>query len=415
LNRASVLPGARRPRLLLIERKLDAQGGVAAVASWILQALSRDYDLTLLCWKSPDLEAMNRFFGTSLQEGDFKVIATNPVIRRIVALDPDPGSIQSWCVLLRRCKRIQHRYDLVLGGELEADFGVPGIQYLVCSAVSSLYPRVWHHMETGAWRRIRSLIRGDLPPWMLIANFSFERMKKNITLTDSNWIGELVQRAYGIETATIYPPASGDFVHRPWAQREDGFICVGRLNPDKRIEWMVETLGRVRTQAPDLQLHIAGSLDATPDAVAYRRKVVALTRSNASWVHLHENLSRADLMELLSRYRYGIHAHKEEHFGIAVAEMVLAGCIPFVYQQGGPAEIIEHDPRLLYASADQAVEKILDMINNRDLQQETITKLEKRASLFSAEQFMEAIRAVVAKELMRRTLPHQNATDGFSS
>jgi glycosyltransferase involved in cell wall biosynthesis len=399
-----VLRGASRPRLLLLERKLDTQGGVAAVAAWTLQALSRDYDLTLLCWKAPNLGAMNRFFGTSLQAGDFKVIATNPMIRGIVALDPDPGSIQSWCVLLRRCQRIQHRYELVLGGELEADFGVPGIQYLVCSAISSLYPRVCHRIDTSGWRRIRSLIRGELRPWMLVARFSFEQMKKNVTLTDSNWIGELVHRAYGIETTTVYPPASGNFARTPWRQREDGFVCVGRLNPDKRIEWIIETLARVRTQFPDLKLHIAGSLDSTPDAGAYRRKVAALTRSNANWVYLHENLSRPDLIELLSRNRYGIHAHTEEHFGIAVAEMLLAGCIPFVYRRGGPAEIVEYDPRLIYASQNEAVERILGMVGDPVIQQETIAKLEKRAPLFTAERFMEGIRTAVASELARRTI-----------
>jgi glycosyltransferase involved in cell wall biosynthesis len=391
-----------RPRLLLVERKLDTQGGVAAVGAWALQALSRDYDLTLLCWKRPDLDAMNRFFGTSLADGDFKVIATNAIIRRIVALDPDPGSIQSWCVLLRRCKAIQHSYDLVIGAEIEADFGVPGIQYLVCSAVSALYPRVWHNLESGTFSKTRGLIGGGLRPWMMVANFSFDRMKKNVTLTDSNWVGDLVRQTYGIETTTVYPPAGGNFLRRSWSQREDGFVCVGRLHPDKRIEWIIETLARVRAEFPGLRLHIAGSRDDAPDAPAYRRQLLALIRSHASWVELHEDMPRTELVQLLSRNRYGIHAHTEEHFGIAVAEMLLAGLIPFVHHHGGPAEIVEHNPRLIYASADQAVENILAMVSNREMQEQTIARLEKRAQRFTAERFMEEIRAVVAHELMRR-------------
>ena len=390
------------PRLLVVERKLDTQGGVAAVGAWTLQALSRDYDVTLLCWKRPDLEAMNRFFGTSLADGDFKVIATHTIIRRIVALDPDPGSIQSWCVLLRRCKAIQHRYDLTVGAEIEADFGVPGIQYLVCSAVSGLYPRVWHNLESGAFSRIRGLIGGKLRPWMMVANFSFDRMKKNLTLTDSNWVGDLVRQTYGIETTTVYPPAGGNFLRPPWSQREDGFVCIGRLHADKRIEWIIDTLARVRAEFPGLRLHIAGSRDDARHAPAYRRQLLSLIRCHASWVELHEDLTRTELIQLLARNRYGIHAHTEEHFGIAVAEMLLAGMIPFVHHHGGPAEIVERDPRLTYASADQAVRNILQMVSNREIQKETIARLAKRAELFTAQRFMDEIRAVVARELRLR-------------
>jgi glycosyltransferase involved in cell wall biosynthesis len=378
-------------------------GGVAAVAAWMLQALVRDYDVTLLCWRPPELDAMNRFFGTSVQARDLKTISVPALFRRIVELDPDPGSIQDWCVLLRRCKQLQHRFDLVLGTELEADYGVPGIQYIHWPGITSFYRPAESVSERRWWKRSAALVRGELRPWMLLADFSFDRMRQNLTLTSSDWVGDLVRQAYGIETLTVYPPAGGNFSRVPWARRQDAFVSVGRLSPNKRIEWIVETLSRVRARGRDIKLHVAGSLDDAPRSRAYRRKLVALIRSHADWVELHENLSREELLGLLARNRYGIHANTEEHFGIAVAEMLLAGCIPFVYHKGGPVEIVDHLPHLMCSSADDAAEKILRMMSDRPQQESTLEILAARAELFTAERFMRDVRALVRRELMKRS------------
>ena len=242
----------------------------------MLQALAPDYDVTLLCWKPPDLDATNRFFGTTVQASALKIITIPWILRWIAEWDPDPGSVQDWCLLMRRCKQLQAQYDLVLGTELEADYGVPGIQYIHSPGLVSFYPPAASVLDRRWWRRCVALVRGQLRPWMLVSDWSFQRMRQNATLTSSNWIGEVVAKAYAIETETLYPPAGGNFLRRDWKQREDGFVCVGRLSPNKRIEWMIETLARVKVYRPGLRFHIAGSLDPGRDAQAYRRQLLEL-------------------------------------------------------------------------------------------------------------------------------------------
>ena len=51
------------------------------------------------------------------------------------------------------------------------------------------------------------------------------------------------------------------------------------------------------------------------------RRLSWLLDANASWVHLHENLPRSVLVNLVAHQRYGIHAQVEAHFGIGVAEV----------------------------------------------------------------------------------------------
>jgi glycosyltransferase involved in cell wall biosynthesis len=112
-------------------------------------------------------------------------------------------------------------------------------------------------------------------------------------------------------------------------------------------------------------------------------------------VHLHTNVSRTDLLHLVARQRYGIHAMLDEHFGIAVAGMVRAGCVVFVHDAGGPAEIVGAEPGLRWTSAEDAVAKIQAVL--RDLRRQSAARrhLAERAALFSTERFCDELRALV--------------------
>src|SRR5262245_66424371 len=87
----------------------------------------------------------------------------------------------------------------------------------------------------------------------------------------------------------------------------------------------------VRAAFPTARLHVVG----TSDNPRYYRRVVRRIRAAGGWIQLHENLSRDELSALIGRVRYGIHAMREEHFGMAPAEMGRAGGIVGVPAGGG--------------------------------------------------------------------------------
>ena len=392
---------SKRPRVLVVHNDIQPHGGACGVLAWTLQALRRDYEVTLLTTKPFDLPALNRFFGTSLDPIDMHARYIPAAIRKILALDPDAGSIQPYCYLMRNAKRLRPDFDCAVTTNNEADLGLRAVQYVHAPSFEHLYGKVTPNLDLSFSRKFSAWREGKVRPWMALADFSFDRMKQNRTIVNSGWTGNWVRRLYKIETVTLYPPAAGDFPDIPWEARQVGFVVLGRLNPLKRPDLCLRALQIVRQSFPGIELHIVGGKSNFEDEVAYYKELMPLVAANSSWVTLHENISRRRLEELIAHQRYGMHAMVEEPFGMAVAEMVRAGCLPFVHNSGGPPEIVGYDARLLYESVEEAAEKIMTVLANASVQSELRAKLSLRKSLFSPDAFVAGIRAEVG-EMIRR-------------
>lgn len=221
-------------------------------------------------------------------------------------------------------------------------------------------------------------------------------MKQNLSLANSDWTSQLINEVYGIPTTTVYPPVPVDFPTVPWEEREDGFVCIGRLDPAKRYEVLIEIVERVRARVPAAHLHIiANPLLSRSEFRQYYQKMRRLVGDHAGWVTLHESISRQELTQLVARHRYGLHGMVEEHFGIAVAEMTLAGCIVFAPNSGGQVEILGHDERLLYDGVHDAVAKIQRVMDHPDQQVDLRQSLAPRQKLYSTETFARRMREIV--------------------
>ena len=382
--------------ILMLQNTLAAFGGANAVSAWMLEALKFEYRITLLLWTPVEWDAVNRHYGTRLHPSEFNLIVCPAWIRRIVnALPGDPWNFQGYCLLMRWCKIIGHRYDILLSCNDETDFGMRGIQYVhypyqkrnweKCASGKAGNRRESVGMTRGMWARVR--------PWRLISGFSFKRMRENRTLVNSLWTGQLFSRIYAREGEVVYPPVPGVFPHVPWHEKENGFVCIGRITAEKRIEMLIEIIAEIRKNAPEIHLHIIG-FPALWDTAVYERIRHKAAR-HSTWLFMHENISRTELVDLVSRHRYGIHGMKDEHFGIAVAEMLHGGCIPFVPDSGGQVEIVGGDARLLYHRPEQCVEKIKAVLGSASIQTDLLRFLNPKKSLFSTDRFVRQIQEIV--------------------
>jgi len=373
----------------VVATTLQPPGGGSAVGAWILEALRDHYELTVLTWKPVDLGEVNRAFGTRLDAAAFHWATARPLIRGILDGIPLPLSLLTLNLLMREARRLLKctSFDGVIGTMNELDVGVPAIQYVH-------YPWAFFPRPEADHRWYHGALPLRLYRWCSarVSGYSRERIRTNLTLVNSDWTGQRFEAWYRAPAKTVHPPVPGGFAEVPWEEREDAFVCMSRISPEKELEKVIEILAAVRARGHDVRLTIVGHEDNR----RYAERVRRVAAPHRGWISFRHGLSRSELVKLLPRHRYGIHGMVDEHFGIAPAELQRAGCIVFVPDRGGCAEIVAHDPRLVYGDIGQAVERIDRVLRDRQLRAALRTDLEARRGEFSESRFMEQIRDEVA-------------------
>ena len=375
------------PRVLHVHRRLLPNGGGQAVAAWTLQALKDCCNVTLLTLLEPDFAGLNRSYGTDLRKSEVEVIRPSAFNRALVRALPTPGEQLVLSMLMLQAREIlrQECFDAVIGTDNEADFGQVGIQYVH-------YP--WHRPPLPDELRPIHRVPGLLAAYRWITGpvmgVSLDRLRGNQTLANSGFIAKKVHQVHGIQSRVVHPPVPGGFPETPWKERKVGFVGIGRFHPIKRWRAAVNVLRRVRARGQDASLAIIGM----PDSIEESEWLRSAARKH-DWISLHIDVPRNEMVRIVANHRYGIHPMEEEHFGIAVAELLRAGCIPFVHDSGGPPEIVGGHPELLFETDDDAVGKISSVLDSGALQQRLLRRLADRREAFSEERFMSAIRREV--------------------
>ena len=376
-------------RVLLVQPSMQPPGGGNGVAAWVLQALVTEHRVTVLSWHPVDVEPINRFFGTHLRRSDFDTIGVPRSSRLIADHLPTPSTLIKMSLLMRYTRRVSAGFDVLFGVYNETDYGRRGIQYVHYPTYLRPRPKVdlrWYHPPQSGLNLYYALADR-------IADFSLDRLKANLTLVNSDWTGEQVGKFLGIQTRTIYPPVIDPAPGLPWGERRNAFLAVGRISPEKEYERVMQILARVRRHAPDLTLTIVGT--RVRHARRYYRALTSLAASLGSWIEFRDNLTREEVRALMASCRYGIHGMREEHFGMAPAEMVRAGAIVWVPRGGGQMEIVGGEPALMYDSDEDAVEKISRTLVSTSEQQRLRDRLAVIGERFSTARFMEQVRSIV--------------------
>ncbi|MFA6165704.1 MAG: glycosyltransferase family 4 protein [Gemmatimonadaceae bacterium] len=379
---------APRLRVLVVQPSLQPPGGGNAVAAWILQALAGAHDITVCSWRPVALESVNAYYGTTLRHEDATWLPM-PAVLRLLEGVPLPVVLLKSSLLFRRAKKLVGDFDVVICGHNETDFGRRTLQYI--HYPSRLRPRPhadlrWYHAWTGALAAYYALC-----DW--VADFHAERVVEATTVTNSTWIAGRMVQLYGKEARPRVVPPPVEMAPSPlaWDDREDGFVCIGRIAPEKELERVIGILARVRQTRPEIRLHIIGSRGPQ----WYVRRVERLAREAGDWVYLHFDVSRSDLVGLIHQNRYAIHGMSEEHFGIAPAEALLGGSIVFVPDGGGQVDIVGPEYRLRFASDEEAVDKIVAVLGSERDQATLRAFLRDRGALFTRARFEVAIRGLV--------------------
>lgn len=375
------------PRVAVVHPGLVAGGGSEVAALAAVRALQEDHRVTLITTGRPDLAVLSARCGAGIDLArlETRLVAVPPLTRRrFDALRGAP--------LARYCRRRAGDYDLMISAYNLMDFGRPGIQIVADLSFDDGLRReavrsgggaepVLHRPWPGRSFYLglaRALAGGRAAGWRM-----------NRTLANSRWTARLLRERLGLAAEVVYPPVAGDFPPVPWNEREDGFVAVGRLVPEKRFEDIVAVLAEVRKSRP-VHLHIVGRRVRA----SYARKIEALCRRHGDWARLEGEMYGAEKAAFVARHKYGLSACRGEAFGIAVAEMVKAGLVVWVPDGGGQTEIVDH-PDLTYADPGRAAALIGRVLSDAAAEAGLRRHLEGRAGVFTAGRFAAGLRAAV--------------------
>lgn len=375
-------------KVLLVQPGIQPPGGGNGVAAWMIEALKDRCELHVLTLDPLDPGPVDRFFGTSLGSGGFVALRPGRALLTALHALPVSGGLVRSLALMATARAMASRYHLLVTANNESDLGRPGIQYVHFPRFR--FPRPASDMKW--YHACPEVLRGYYHAAMALTGYRGARMRRNLFLANSAWTAAKLRALYpDADIETLHPPVAGPFTPAPDETREEGFVCVGRISPEKRIDLVLRILERVRERRPGIHLHILG----TADDEGYSRLIRELASARRAWVTLEEGLDRRALLARLGTHRFGIHGMEEEHFGMGVAEMVRSGMVVFVPDGGGQREIVGACDRLLYRSEDDAVAKILAVTGSRDLRRSLANYLQGRARLFDVEIFRRRLNELV--------------------
>ena len=369
-------------RIAVVEPIILPGGGTEAVAAWTIEALKKDYDVSLITYSDVGAEMFNRYYGTELEDQQYSTV--HPWLPSML-IKTNRLSLLKDHLMMRYCKSVRKDFDLFIciGGVM--DFGDPGMQYVAFAPASTFVKIVGHDPGTPLWYYLAK--KTIMKAFASLSRYSERSMKKNVTLATSDWTGKLLENMYGLENyEVVFPPVDSPESGLPWEQRENGFLCIARLVPEKMIDQAIEILKRVREQGFDVTFHVVGRRDDP----SYYKKVKDLCEENGDWATLHGVLSKKDLFDLMGRNKFGINAAFEEPSGVAALEMVKAGNIVFVRDGGGLPEIVDM-PALTYSNVEDGVDKIVGVLRSESSQKTILSDLELRGETFSTQVFSETM------------------------
>ncbi len=387
------------------------RGGSEATTLWTLQALQGACErLAFATSSTPDWDELNAAYGSRVAPDRIETIRTPHL--------PFIDGPERFARLHRRhfersCRRLAPKFDLCVSAYNPIDFGRPSIQLIGDFSFSEEMRKRLYVQGKERFLHRKSLVRRL---YLKAADFAGAperplRGRGDLVLANSHWSAAQLERYFNLPGApVIYPPVS--LPCGTGAEERDplGFVCLGRIAPEKEIERIVRILEKVRDRGHPATLHVIGHLDGS----AYSRRIGEMLRARESWIVREGFLGMEAKQRVLAGQSFALHACRIEAFGIAVAEMASMGCIPFVPSTGGAGEIVPL-PELQFGGDEEAVEKIIRLLKSPSEAEAIRARLPEEVRRFGPEIFMEELRDFVIRFHDARGGHHADAQKGPSS
>jgi glycosyltransferase involved in cell wall biosynthesis len=381
---------AKTPVYVTHQSLHDHLGGATSVTAWVMQALAARFDVHLATpEEAVDFQRIDEIYGTSLAQAQ---ISLHPLTI--------PGWLRQLPSRQLKSLRLAAAFRdpflqlpdgvLIFNTANEMSFAGNCANYVHCPI---RHPRMVGELCTGPQRWAR-LVNNAM--FKVVSGFDEEVFCRSTCIANSSWTAAALHRMYGLDACVIYPPVTPPAdPPMPLQDRSAGFVSIGRIAAEKRTDEAIEVIDELRRRGRDAHLHIVGT-----GAGPFARRIEAEVQRRP-YMSLHGEISRAALADLLNQHRFGLHMMRNEHFGMAVAEMTAAGLLVLAHRSAGPMEILGAASPLLFTNVEEAVETADRLLASRALQEEYMADVAARniGSAFSPQTFMRSILQVAGETL----------------
>jgi glycosyltransferase involved in cell wall biosynthesis len=382
-------------KIAIVHPNLMNRGGAESVSMNIIEAVEDHHDLTLISISQPDIEFLNQYFQTDASLDNFDTPGEASML--VSKLSEEVGELSELgrfglldsALLSRYVHKEGDNYDLIISTKNI-------IQHPRVQCINYVHFPEYFKNKVDDMNSKSSLSSYFQYFCRRLARVSSQGAN-HLYITNSEYTRGCLNDVINCRTETINPPII--FRDGPSkSNRQDGFVTIGRIEPEKNIISIINIIEQVREQGNDIHLHIVGQ--------EYNRKYsnkVKHYQQKRNFVHLEGEVSRSRLDNLLSNHKYGIHGRKYEHYGMSVAEMVQNGMIPFVPNNGGQAEIVGGLTDLVFETEEEAANKIESLINSREKEITITRKLKSRKNINIQSEFQDKIRELIEDNLAPRS------------
>lgn len=392
--------------ITIAHHNLAKMGGGEAVCLNVIEALQDEHDITLFLSATPDnLDEINEYFNTSVTDIDITPIKmwgrelafyTQFLDRVGIGRGEYFTNILKQALFHRYCLSAIENPDLFISTWDEIGTDKTSIQYIH-------WPRRYRSLlsveDIIVSKPIEHSILLFKKAARLFAKFDSDTVRKGTLIANSTRTADKIEEWYHVSPQVLHPPieTTGLTPELTWQEREDGFIFLSRIHPSKNIEWIIEILNEVRDSGHDIHLHIIGPRDN--DRPEYFDRIQSLSKSH-EFVTIEGPMQGEELHDMLKQHKYGINGATDEQFGMAIAEMVEAGMIPFVPNSGGQQKIVGFNKDVMFESTNHAAELITEVLDDQGLVNNIKNSFPNIEENFGRDAFRQEIRNVVQKSLV---------------
>jgi glycosyltransferase involved in cell wall biosynthesis len=372
---------------ILIAHPWMGRGGSEATAMWTLHALQDRARVTFATVSPVDWDVLNATYDT-------RVSPTKVALLHAPRL---PGVHSGTVVAFwqrawfeRFCRTQGPRFDACISAYNPIRFGQHAIQLIGDFSFDEKCRLALYPTATGQVHHRPSFVR---QAYLSIGDHLAGRhdgaafVPDDLVVANSQWTADRLREHFALDRVPVLYPPSSPPIPDSGTREPLGFVAMSRITPEKEIEAVLAILDRVRAAGWPATLDLLGGIGDDN----YSRRIRRMVRERREWVRSPGFLGPQEKTALFGSRSFGLHACRVEAFGIAVAEMAAAGLIPFVPAEGGAREIVA-DEALVYLNPDDAVRKILAVLDQPESHAPLRRSLRENVSRFAPEHF--AVRLV---------------------